>query len=491
MRRVCSIGLVFYLLYLGAVTLAPFDFQFGSQLHRWERSIALSPPDVAANILLFIPLGGLLYGLLPAGRKEPRLIGVLLFSGVVSLTVESLQLFLPERFSSFSDLLVNTIGGGVGFLLFKAMEDRGWLRQIWRYRGGLVRLAFLLYVGFLFFLAVFSWERLDRWEPNALLWVGTGPDREDAWKGKIYLLAVYDRALDPEAIQRHYRAGFSFRPEIHLQENPLALYSFDERQGTTLHDRSGVLPPLDLKLSNSGRGRWLAPSGYAFNQSGSFVSSAPAEKIRQRISATSRFTLEAWVEEAPLRYGDLGRLISLARSPDADYLVLQQQGEDLAFVIRNRSKTGYPYWGKIETTQMRVPQGLAHLVAVYDQGQARLYVNGIEAADAVFTDGFFLLTNSFVFRATNEEERGFLGFLLFLPLGVLAILSARIPPTTGRLLGLILFSEMILAAVHWVQGRHTPVFFTGGSLLVAALAILMGALIGWFTQGSRPDFSED
>ncbi|TAJ98659.1 MAG: VanZ family protein [Candidatus Manganitrophaceae bacterium] len=122
MRRVCSIGLVFYLLYLGAVTLAPFDFQFGSQLHRWERSIALSPPNVAANILLFIPLGGLLYGLLPAGRKEPRLIGVLLFSGVVSLTVESLQLFLPERFSSFSDLLVNTIGGGVGFLLFKAME---------------------------------------------------------------------------------------------------------------------------------------------------------------------------------------------------------------------------------------------------------------------------------------------------------------------------------------------------------------------------------
>lgn len=46
-----------------------------------------------------------------------------------------------------------------------------------------------------------------------------------------------------------------------------------------------------------------------------------------------------------IRYGDVGRLISLAKTPDLDYFLLQQQGIDLGFEVRNRVKTGFPSLG--------------------------------------------------------------------------------------------------------------------------------------------------
>ena len=481
MRRICLIGLTVYLFYLGAVTLAPFHFQFSSQPHRWERSIEFSSPDVVANLLLFIPLGGLLYGLFPDRRKRTRLILALFFSATASFFVETMQLFLPGRYSSFSDLFFNTLGGGVGFLLFKAMVHRGWLHQIGHYRRGLARLGFLLYVGFLLFLTAFSWEKLDRWDPNAFLWVGVDSDKGDAWRGTLYLLAVYDHAFDSERVQRHYRAGISSRPEISLQEDPIVLYSFDEREGTTLHDRAGILPPLDLELSRPAGGKWLSPVGYTFNRSASFISRGPAEKVRQRISSEHRFAVEAWIEVGSLNYGDVGRLLSLAKSPDIDYFVLQQQGEDFSFEIRNRMKIGYPYWGKLETRELQLPPGPAHLIAVYDRGETRLYVNGIEVAGKILTDGLFLMTDSLALRTTKEGERGLLGFLLFFPLGWLPILSVRTRTIAGFFL-ISLSAWVILVAVHLLQSRHIPVFFTGGSILAPALAVLLGALSGNIMQ---------
>lgn len=483
MRRIGLIGLAFYLLYVGTVTLAPFDFQFFSQPHRWEKSVLFSLTDVAANLLLFLPLGGLLYLVLPARSRLPRSVSVCLFSAAISLSVEMLQLFLPERFPSFSDLIANTLGGGFGFLLFKRMAHTGWPDWILRYRRRLAQLALVLCLGFLLFLAAFSWEKLDPWDPNALLWVGVDAERGDGWKGKVFLLALYDQAFDPEMIRRHYQAGVFSRPEIQLQQNPIVLYPFDEGEGGTLHDRADVFPPLDLQLTNSGRGRWLSPFGYAFNRSASFTSPAPAEKVRQRISGRHQFTVEGWVELEQLHYGEVGRLISLAKAPDVDYFLLQQEGIELSFEVRNRVKRGFPNLGNIETIQLPFLSGPSHLISVYDRGLTRLYVNGVLVDEAILTDGLFLLADFLALGTTVEQERGLLGFLLFLPVGALAVLSTKIRSTTGLLI-VILFGWVVLVVIHLLQSRHHPVFFTGGYILAPALAVLFGALLGRLIQGA-------
>ncbi|MDO4252256.1 MAG: VanZ family protein [Rothia sp. (in: high G+C Gram-positive bacteria)] len=63
-----------------------------------------------ANVLMFVP-GGFLLTLLVGPARRLR---IPLFLALASITIELLQLFLPERTSSIFDVLANTLGGLVG-----------------------------------------------------------------------------------------------------------------------------------------------------------------------------------------------------------------------------------------------------------------------------------------------------------------------------------------------------------------------------------------
>jgi VanZ family protein len=107
--------------------------------------------DVATNVLGYMPLGFLLaLSALRTGRTRYAVILVTLLAGVLSLTMESLQSYLPVRVSSNVDLAFNTLGAWLGALLAWALEKLGvidrWSRFRARWfvadaRGGLVLLA--------------------------------------------------------------------------------------------------------------------------------------------------------------------------------------------------------------------------------------------------------------------------------------------------------------------------------------------------------------
>ncbi|GEM_PF-5768923 len=74
--------------------------------------------DIAVNFIGFMPLGFLAYLLKPTVRNR----GVMLTFAVsvcfaLSLTIETVQVFLPERFSQLADLLLNTLGAFAGALV--------------------------------------------------------------------------------------------------------------------------------------------------------------------------------------------------------------------------------------------------------------------------------------------------------------------------------------------------------------------------------------
>lgn len=100
---------------------------------RVPRPLILDPPwrdegfkkfkDLAINILGFIPFGFL--GLAhfasitrPASIPVRLVLIVVLFGGLLSLAIELLQVFLPGRYSSLTDLICNTFGTAVGAFLF-------------------------------------------------------------------------------------------------------------------------------------------------------------------------------------------------------------------------------------------------------------------------------------------------------------------------------------------------------------------------------------
>jgi glycopeptide antibiotics resistance protein len=112
-------------------TLFPFhlyvcDFSFRSG---WDiLLIPIGPdraPDILENVLLFVPLGFTMTGYFTHRRIRTlaAITVVLLLSLCVSYSVEVLQLFMPGRFTSLTDVLSNTAGAGLG-----ALCHSGWYR---------------------------------------------------------------------------------------------------------------------------------------------------------------------------------------------------------------------------------------------------------------------------------------------------------------------------------------------------------------------------
>lgn len=91
----------------------------------WPRYITRT--DVVTNILAYLPLGYLLAAVL---SKRVGGLGTLMLpteiGALLSLVLETLQMFVPDRVSSNLDILTNAVGALAGALLFLLTRDRFW-----------------------------------------------------------------------------------------------------------------------------------------------------------------------------------------------------------------------------------------------------------------------------------------------------------------------------------------------------------------------------
>ena len=110
----------YMVLVTAVITLAPFRF---AQPVVVTLSWLVDPADVAANVLLFLPLGFLFRMTLrsPEGARHARVVHT---ACLTSAAFETLQLFLPGRFASPVDVISNTLGAGLGSLLHARVAAR-------------------------------------------------------------------------------------------------------------------------------------------------------------------------------------------------------------------------------------------------------------------------------------------------------------------------------------------------------------------------------
>ena len=75
---------------------------------------------ILINIGGFVPLGFFLYAYLMWNRQWNRAdIVTILLGGMISVTIEILQGFMPERRSGVTDIITNTLGTGLGVMLWR------------------------------------------------------------------------------------------------------------------------------------------------------------------------------------------------------------------------------------------------------------------------------------------------------------------------------------------------------------------------------------
>ena len=75
--------------------------------------------------------------------------------------------------------------------------------------------------------------------------VANSPVANDSWMGDLLGLAIYDRELAPMEVIEHYNSWTkNGRPAISEKGGPAALYLFDEKAGSVIHNRAGSAPDL-------------------------------------------------------------------------------------------------------------------------------------------------------------------------------------------------------------------------------------------------------
>ena len=113
------------------LTLYPFTFEEFSRIHQLQRYVSgfdtggysrccthLAVLEPLANIVLFLPVGVGLSSLFRqrAATWRRTFVTVVVLCFCLSFAVEFLQIFQPWRSASLADVLMNSTGGGLGFL---------------------------------------------------------------------------------------------------------------------------------------------------------------------------------------------------------------------------------------------------------------------------------------------------------------------------------------------------------------------------------------
>lgn len=120
-RRLGRLLLGYLLVAVAAIVLAPFEVHWPPRLD-WTLvgPGGFGAADMVLNVVLFVPLGFLAER---QGRGHGRLGQIALAAMLLSLAIECVQLVIPGRWSSFSDVVANTVGGVLGGVASRRLRD--------------------------------------------------------------------------------------------------------------------------------------------------------------------------------------------------------------------------------------------------------------------------------------------------------------------------------------------------------------------------------
>jgi hypothetical protein len=165
-------------------------------------------------------------------------------------------------------------------------------------------------------------------------------------------------------------------PPARVTEGLLVLYAFEEGEGLTVHDRSGVGAPLDLTIGNESAVSWLAEGGLSIDSPTVLFSNDAATKVAEAVRLSNEITIEAWLKPASTTQDGPARILALSADVHNANFQLSQASElyDLRLRTTETTGNGRP---SLSTPLGSLTADLSHVVYTRDaSGMARAYING-------------------------------------------------------------------------------------------------------------------
>ncbi|MGP8155316.1 MAG: VanZ family protein [Candidatus Acidiferrales bacterium] len=490
--RILLLGLVGILF----LTLYPFRFEPSHHLHANRTPFLLGgwgkdsgPFNLFLNVLLFVPFSfGLAGKFRERGKTGLAALGLTLATGaLLSYSIEFLQIYIPSRDSGWEDVLTNSSGSVVGYLLF-ALCGAAVLRLLSVCETALEsfltlgRAALILALYFGLWIAISvplqKETRLSNWDPAPLLVVGNTASGQpaSAWKGEISRLEIWDRAL-PAALAE----SLTFEgPADVAAPSPLAAYDFSG--SPPFEDQRHFLP--DLSWTPKAPGSTGSMSAVLDGTSW-LVSRAPVSALVDDIQKTGQFSIR--VSCAPDTADEVGaQIVSISHAAGPVNLEFRQERASLVFWFRNpltvnRGAMAWP------TPSVFAPHQPRDFLLSFDGSDLSLYINGKEQRRIYRLDPGTRLAELFRRSKTVELEGYQYIFysLVFFPAGCLVGLTGRKYIGQPMHRSLLIFFGVLLPALLLeivlvrVSGRPISLEYVALSVLPA----LGGSL--WINAGRR------
>ena len=413
-----------YLFYVSTLTLSPFQFSWDSE---WGASLFslqdVDGVDIVLNIIGFSVFGIILYWLRPGmDRALFKLCVAVCCAGILSTIIECLQVYMPTRNAQFMDVLTNTIGGGIGFLLASYVHHKSWHLTLTPLKNTLAIIGIVIYVTgvFIVFMVTAMPQRLDSWDPRFPLLIGNEATLDRPWLGNISSLMIFDRVLDQKEISSIFTIGRWPKPSVEREYQPILAYQFDEGTGNTVHDQSQFGEPVSMHIRSLDQTVWLPGGGLRLKEPTVLQSVRSGEKIFRRITDTDTFSVSMWFQPTSLEQYGPARIVSFSESTLARNFTIGQQGANIHFRIRDRlSGSNGARWELEVPYALRSTTEPMHGVFVYEKGIKRVYIDGEKVREVYPPDWLTFIAWFLHFDSDLPWQRWMLGSLLVGGAGIL------------------------------------------------------------------------
>jgi VanZ family protein len=422
---------------IGLLTLYPFRLS----LHRYPSllsSFLLPGPvktptalDVFLNILLFLPYGFGATGLLQKrGIRRSVAWGLAWTAGfLLSYSVEFAQSLIPDRDSSWNDVLTNSIGSLIGSVLF-GVVGISCLELLQKWEKGVIHLvsaksvASALVIYFAIWLGLSAYLQraagLRDWDPLSYLSIAGVFHSQSSrtWNGQVYSVEFWNRELSDNDVSGLESVASSVPQNAGL----ISAYDF-----------SGSAPFADLRHNSPALGWMTNANGMVsaphHNWDGSswLSTQVPATTLISDIAQSGRFSVYIRCATADIGKNVDASIVSISRGKRFSDMEIFQRASDLHVWFKT------PASNESHELEWSIPGAFTageptDFVATYDGARVHLYRNGHLSVTS-FRLGPWAALAELVRHDAKADELGGYRYvfycLIFFPAGCLLGLASR------------------------------------------------------------------
>jgi glycopeptide antibiotics resistance protein len=444
-----------------------------------------SGKDFVANILLFVPFGFAL-----AWRLE-RLLGwfaalwVTVFASFLfTFSIELTQVFMPSRTSSWYDVAANTMGGTIGWLMFRVLG--GYIERILstlltgfygvfraRFLGGFF-VAYAL-VAVVVTIPLNRMTILRNWDDALPLFVGNTSPNPFGWRGSVFEIAFADRYMGTVEAERVFHVGFAKVAAGNL------IASYTEGAASLVPEAAGKSPTLFWTPNipvETGQGANFAPGGPWLESNG------PASSVERAIRAANQFAIYVALDTPQGLQMGWHPIVVLGRGLGKSDLVLGHYYSSLSLRMRTPLNPSADQKAQYFVGGFFFQPGMHRVLFTYDGARMNFYADG-KLAGPVMELGPGAAVFRYFRRLRQLEMYGYKMIyygLVFVPLGsavaLMRIASQRVGVGTVAC-GLFLPGLILEGALYTTSQR--PFYFEN---LLLSIGLTVGSFL--FVQRYLP-----